>query len=163
MNKTLITITLFFSLLTSEGHATLNPQWWGFSVGQINVIRDDKFKNNLYGIETRFPPITRWHLIPSIGYKWSDKGFQYIYTDLRYPFYLAAKWTFSINSGVGFYDHGEYIDLGHTIEFRSGIEFNYAISNKQKIGLTLNHYSNSRLAKRNPGTESIALLYLHRF
>ena len=163
MNKLLITAALFFMLLAGESHAAFKPQWWGFSLGQINAIRGNEFKNNLYGIETRFASISSWHLIPSIGYKWSDRGFKYIYSDLRRPFYISPKWTFSINTGVGFYDHGEYIELGHTIEFRSGIEFDYSISNNQKIGLSLNHFSNSKLAKRKPGTESVALLYLQRF
>ena len=137
--------------------------WWGVSAGQINIFRETELKNNLYGLELRFKSVTKWNLVPSVGYKWGDSGFNYLYSDLRYPFEIGENWLLNINSGIGVYDESNVFDLGHEIEFRSGFEIIYKLDERQRLGFSANHYSNSRLADRNPGTESVSLIYLHMF
>jgi hypothetical protein len=48
--------------------------------------------------------------------------------------------------------------LGCVVEFRSSIEIFYRFANNHRLGLSVNHYSNSGLGKINPGTESLRLM-----
>ncbi len=153
---------LLLAWLTLDAHAE-SEVTWGISAGQINVFSGSELKNMLYGIETRFNPVTEWNLVPTLGYNWGDGGLRYLYHDLKYPIELNSKWRLYIGSGIGFYENSPLLDLGHKVEFRSGVEIDYVIDAKQMIGITANHYSNSRLSDRNPGTESIALIYLRRY
>ncbi|MCX7553590.1 acyloxyacyl hydrolase [Marinicella sp. S1101] len=157
---TLLISTLIFQ---SPVKASFKPTWWGASAGQINVFRENQFKNNFYGLEVRFTPITQWSLTPSLGYQWSDSGISYFYSGLSYDIDLSDRWTFDVHSGVGLYDDGQFLNLGHTVQFRSGIEFDYQLTPKQKLGIVINHFSNSRLSAVNPGTESVSLIYLNKF
>ena len=63
---------------------------------------------------------------------------------------------FSISPGV-ISKKGEE-ELGYILEFRSSIELFYQGENSHRLGLSINHYSNSGLGKTNPGTESIRLM-----
>ena len=158
-------IALAFVLCVSGEVRAANhqPTWWGVSAGQINVLRERQFSNNLYGVELRFADITRWHLIPAVGHQWGDAGFNYLYVDVRHPWSLSKHWELNISTGIGLYEESRYLDLGHTIEFRSGLELLYQLNQRQKLGIGMHHYSNSRLAERNPGTESATLIFLQQF
>jgi len=114
-------------------------------------------------MEVRFPPLTRWQLTPSAGFQWTNAGFNYLYTDMKYLLTESPHWKLNIYSGIGLYEESNLIDLGHTIEFRSGIELGYALDSRRMIALNISHYSNSRLAKVNPGTEAMTLIYLQQF
>lgn len=46
------------------------------------------------------------------------------------------------------------LDLGHSIEFRSQIEFAYRFDNRSRLGMAISHYSNASLGDTNPGTET---------
>ena len=126
--------------------------------GQMNAF-NDSIRNPVYGLEYRLPKFTKWGLVPAFGYLNSEEGAEYTYADIKYTFTLSEHWGLLISTGVGFFDDGELLDLGHTIEFKSGFEVFYELTNLHRIGLAVNHYSNSRLSKRNPGTESITVGY----
>ena len=51
------------------------------------------------------------------------------------------------------FDQGK--DMGSPLEFKSEIEFNFAISNNLIFGVTLNHISNANIGSKNPGSDSI--------
>lgn len=165
--NTTFTYTFLALALSTAIHnpveASFKPTWWGASAGQINAFRENQFKNNFYGLEVRFTPITPWSLTPSVGYHWSDSGISYFYSGLSYDIELSDRWSFDIHSGIGLYDDGQFLDLGHTVQFRSGIEFDYQLTQKQMLGIVINHFSNSRLSATNPGTESVSLIYLNKF
>ena len=46
------------------------------------------------------------------------------------------------------------LDLGHSIEFRSQMEFSYRFDNRSRLGLAITHYSNASIGSTNPGTET---------
>lgn len=51
------------------------------------------------------------------------------------------------------------LDMGHTIEFRSQLEFAYRFDNRSRLGLAISHYSNAGLGDKNPGTETLTVYY----
>lgn len=55
----------------------------------------------------------------------------------------------------GLYARGNGPDLGHVIEFRSGIELGYERLDGVRFGVSYDHRSNAELDRVNPGLESI--------
>ncbi|WP_300514088.1 acyloxyacyl hydrolase [Aliiroseovarius sp.] len=53
----------------------------------------------------------------------------------------------------GLYAQGDGVDLGHVIEFRSGIELGYEARSGMRIGLSYDHRSNASLDPVNPGVD----------
>lgn len=135
-----------------------NTRSWFFHGGIINAF-NGSIRDGVYGLEYRHHKFSRWALVPAIGYLNSNSGAQYLYGDIKYTFKLNDHWGLLVSTGMGFFKDSELLDLGHTIEFKSGIEIFYQFNNRHRLGLSGNHYSNSRLSKTNPGTESLTLGY----
>jgi len=57
----------------------------------------------------------------------------------------------------GLYAQGDGPDLGHVVEFRSGIEIGYEAANGWRWGLSYDHRSNAGLSSFNPGMETLQL------
>lgn len=51
------------------------------------------------------------------------------------------------------------LDLGHSLEFRSQIEFAYRFDDRARLGVAVSHSSNASLGDTNPGTESVLVNY----
>ena len=130
--------------------------------GQINAF-NGSIRNAVYGLEYRLPKFSKWDLVPAFGYLNSDAGAEYSYADIKYTFALNDHWGLLISTGMGFFDDGDLLDLGHTVEFRSGIEFFYQFNSRHRLGVAGHHFSNSRLSNRNPGTESVTMAYTIAF
>ena len=76
----------------------------------------------------------------------------------------GAVWTGELaDTGVytqlhlmpGLYSRGSGPDLGHTIEFRSGIEVGYEARNGLRYGISYDHRSNADISSTNPGLETL--------
>ena len=50
-------------------------------------------------------------------------------------------------------------DLGHPLEFRSGLEIAYRFDDRSRLGLAVHHLSNASISDDNPGTELLTLYY----
>ncbi len=50
-------------------------------------------------------------------------------------------------------------DLGHALEFRSGLEIAYRFDDRSRLGLAVHHLSNASISSNNPGTELLTLYY----
>ncbi|MEP4378426.1 MAG: acyloxyacyl hydrolase [Alphaproteobacteria bacterium] len=74
--------------------------------------------------------------------------------------YFGRRWVFTPSFGAGAYADGNGKDLGHTIEFRSQLEFGYRFDDRSRMSLAVSHISNASLGDNNPGTE-IATIYYH--
>ena len=55
----------------------------------------------------------------------------------------------------GLYAQGNGPDLGHVIEFRSGIELGYETRGGMRFGISYDHRSNAELDSVNPGLETV--------
>ena len=73
------------------------------------------------------------------------------------------NWNFTPSFGVGYYDDGNGKKLGNNIEFRTTLEFSYQLVNKDRIGISFGHISNTNIGEKNPGAEIISISYQKPF
>ena len=70
-------------------------------------------------------------------------------------FHLGRKFVMTPSFAPHYYWGGNTkLDLGHSIEFRSQMEFSYRFKNESRLGMAVSHYSNASLGTTNPGTET---------
>ena len=121
-----------------------------------------QYQNKFIGYETRatfsfdqlmgrFNPVLDLSL-SNKGAVWAGAG---LYQQLDLPF---GDHTFFAGFSFipGLYFKGNDVDLGHTVEFRSGIEFGYRADNGLQFSISYDHRSNAELGRINPGLESVA-------
>ncbi|MCZ6727505.1 MAG: acyloxyacyl hydrolase, partial [Acidobacteria bacterium] len=63
------------------------------------------------------------------------------------------------NFAVSLYEQGDGKDLGHEIEFRSGLELACSHRGGSSLGLEFYHISNSSISDVNPGSNSLLVYY----
>ena len=88
----------------------------------------------------------------------TDNGF-HIYAGIRMDLYLTNKIVVTPSFAPGLYEKGDGKDLGHVIEFRSGLDLAYRRKNGSRIGTEIHHLSNASLDENNPGTETFLFTY----
>lgn len=120
--------------------------------------------------ELRFPSFLafptgsrRYTISPIAGAMTTADGALYAYGGFRLTLPVGQRWIVAPYTGGGLYDKGEGKDLGGPVEFRSGLEVSYRLNGRASLGLTFYHLSNAALYEFNPGSESLALVYSHRF
>ena len=96
---------------------------------------------------------------PLVGVLGTDKGSAYVYGGLRADLVLAQHFVIMPVATVGYYNRGGGKDLGSPVEFKTGAEFAYRFDNASRLGIAFDHISNADLGRRNPGTESLMLVY----
>ena len=88
----------------------------------------------------------------------TDHGF-HIYSGIRMDLYLTNKIVITPSFAPGLYEKGDGKDLGHVVEFRSGLDLAYRRKNGARIGVEVHHVSNASLDGNNPGTETFLFTY----
>jgi len=122
------------------------------SLGKIGV--SDSLNQDNYGaLEYLFTAKTALRLTPALGLSGAEDGSFYAYTDLKRHFRLSRHWILTPSLGAGLYDGGDEVDLGHVVEFKSGLELSYEFDTGPRLGLGFSHISNAGLSNNNPGTE----------
>lgn len=111
-------------------------------------------------VEYRFSEANKiWHFSPFIGLMANAEGATYGYGGVGLDIFFGKRWVLTPNFAVGLYGNGDSKDLGHAVEFRSGVELAYRFDDRSRLGLTFHHISNAGLDDQNPGTESVLLVY----
>lgn len=102
-----------------------------------------------------------WLLTPLVGLEVATDGSFYGYGGFGLDIALDDHWMLMPNEAVGGWSRGDNnsINLGGTIEFRSGAELDYRFDDGQKIGVTFHHISNAGISKHNPGEEEALLAW----
>ena len=80
----------------------------------------------------------------------------YLSSGLMKEFNLSKKLFIAPSFSAGLYqeyDAGK--DMGHILEFKSEIEFNYNIFKNSVVGLSWSHISNADISTTNPGADNI--------
>ena len=159
--------SFFISLITlALGNFSFADQKdkWSISIGQFDVNYRDQLSSEirleyLYG--KNFYK-NSFDLKQFIGIMRNGDDGSYLYTGLRKDIEVSNNWNFTPSFALGYYDRGKSLDLGYNLEFRSQIEFSYALG-ESRIGFNLNHISNASLGDTNPGTESATISLIRSF
>lgn len=87
----------------------------------------------------------------------NSAGTVYAFAGLLVDIYWGEHFVLTPSSAGGFYSAGQSKDLGFPIEFRSQVEFSYLFLNGSRIGIGINHISNAKLGRINPGIEGLSI------
>lgn len=134
---------------------TFAESFININAGQVGVF--DETSQSRLGIEFRFKHDISGNFTPAVGLVINENNSKYIYTTLMYDFRLSTKWILAPSFGVVLFDNDHDIDLGNTIEFRSGLELAYELDNSYRVGFAAYHLSNGGVSSSNPGTESVVV------
>lgn len=103
---------------------------------------------------------TYWQYFrPAIGVSLDNEGGLYTYAGGYAEFSILERWTFAPNFVAGAYFDGGSKSLGSVLQFRSGLEIDYNFDSGRSLGVAFNHISNASLGDKNPGAESLMLVY----
>ena len=146
-------------LLASAGTAPARaegPALLSFGVGAFDIDESDNWAAQ-FEIQYR-PSWQLWLIRPMVGFSVTHKGSVYGYGGFGLEIELGS---FMLRPSVaaGLYGEGDGKDLGHVIEFRSGVELSYKFENQSRLGLEFYHRSNADIGDINPGEESLMLTY----
>jgi hypothetical protein len=100
---------------------------------------------------------TRWALGigPVAGISANDDGAYWIYGGARRPFRLDRCWHVGPTFAAAYYEPGDGKDLGHELEFRSGLEIFCLGGSGRAFGFEFYHLSNASISDVNPGSNSL--------
>ncbi|MGH7055999.1 MAG: acyloxyacyl hydrolase [Stellaceae bacterium] len=112
----------------------------------------------LIGGEYRFGD-RLWFLAPFVGLSGTSDGAFYGYFGFGFDIDFGPHWVLTPNVAAGYFARGGGTDLGSWWEFRSGAEIDYRFSDFSRLGVAVHHISNAGLTRRNPGEESVTLVY----
>ena len=100
------------------------------------------------------------HLRTLVGLFVTQKSSLFAYGGVAYDILLGQHWILTPSFAPGLYYRGNGKRLGYPLEFRSAIELNYLLFRRgDRIGLQLYHISNASLGDRNPGEQTLLLIY----
>ena len=163
--RILLASLLSFTALTGAAFAADVPDTGkgdlAIYAGQLSALRDSKHESLEGGVEYRFQD--QWHGIrPTVGALADDDGALYGYAGINWDLPLGIL-PIVITPGfdAGGYSKGNSKDLGYGIEFRSSLEATYRFDNGQRFGAAISHLSNAGLGDKNPGTETLQVVYSH--
>jgi lipid A 3-O-deacylase len=132
---------------------------WALSAGLFDIGQSQKAWE--FGVEYRWADFQLWRLElnPVIGVTATEDSGVWVYGGFRWDVEVGERLLVTPQFAVSLYDQGDGKDLGGTVEFRSGIELAYRLTNDSRLGICLYHLSNASFYDNNPGSESLVLTY----
>jgi hypothetical protein len=100
-----------------------------------------------------------WIFKPMAGVMATTDGAVYGYVGPAVDIYFGRRIVLTGMTAVGAYHHGDGLDLGHWVEFRSGLELAYRFDDRSRFGVGFHHISNAGIGDENPGTEILRIFY----
>jgi lipid A 3-O-deacylase len=100
-----------------------------------------------------------WALKPVVGLMTTTDSAVYGYGGVAMDIFFGRRWVVTPSFVAGAYHDGNGKDLGHTVEFRSGLEISYRFDNRARVGAMVYHISNASIGDSNPGTEVLSFTY----
>lgn len=166
LRSTLLAAAIAASLLGPAAPAaaqtavpTSDPALFAFGLGIFDVLQDDGYTSVNANLEWRGEAFW-WKLRPLIGIGANTDGAVYGYAGLALDLHLTDRLVLTPSFAPSLYFEGDSKDLGHVVEFRSGIELSYRFDDASRLGIALHHLSNASLDDDNPGTETLNLYYM---
>ena len=137
-----------------------DPPLLSLSLGAAQIF--DSPQEIFWGMEYR-PAFRFCHFGPWLFFGSGKDNAFYAALGVLIHLELGHDWVLTPSFGGGYYDAENGMDLGFDAEFRSGIELARRFRNGHRIGLAFSHLSNGSLSNRNPGTETLGLVYSFPF
>ena len=103
------------------------------------------------------------YLKPMLGLLVTTDRAVYGYGGLRLDLYLGHRFVVTPNAALGGYYRGDGINLGATLEFKTGLEIDYRFDDHSRLGVAVDHISNAGITKQNPGANSALVYYSFPF
>lgn len=129
-------------------------------VGGYHIWKDSKtdFEDTpaLFRFEYR-PSYYLWIAHPFLGVEATHLGSTYLYGGLMADVRFGDHLILSPSAALGWYSQGNARDLGHPLEFRTGIEAAWRFDDGMRVGVAFHHLSNAGLSDWNPGIEELTL------
>lgn len=133
-----------------------NNQYYAVISGGVTDIFDNS-REGQFGLELQGKKYYKYFK-PKAGFHFTSKEAKYFYVGGDFEYEIPnTNFEGILGLAAGYYDKGKSKHLGHDLEFKSTIGFNYLLPKSYKIGLSLSHLSNAHLSNRNPGTEDISI------
>lgn len=98
-------------------------------VGHVAVLDNNVTDPEVYKLEYRLKPRTKWQLAPTIGVASSSNDASFAFAVAERDFQLFHHWILTPSFGVGSFDDGRDVKLGNELEFRSGLKLSYQFDN----------------------------------
>ena len=134
------------------------PDFLTFAAGYYDLFDDEAAGEAR--LEYRFSEANKiWIFTPFVGAMATTDAATYGYAGVGVDIFFGNRWVLTPNFAAGIYGNGDGKDLGHAVEFRSGLELAYRFDNFSRLGISFTHISNAGIGERNPGVESLVLTY----
>ena len=167
--KIIFILFFLFSLANTsygeEKKEDINSHSLNFYSGVFDYS-DDGQKAALFGFQHENENLVRESFLgtisPVTGFLITENNAAYGYTGIQ-AFYNLGKLNFTPSFTPGIYSQGDGKDLGHTIEFKSELQFSLDIFSNSELGFSYNHISNASLGDKNPGANSYMFNFLKKF
>ena len=166
-----IILNLFCLLLlaipaySEEKKENFNEHELNFYTGMFD-FSDDGQRAALFGFQHQNENLIRDSFLgtisPVTGFFLTENNAAYAYTGIQAQYNLG-KLDFTPSFTPGVYSQGDGKDLGHTIEFKSEIQFSLDIFSDSELGFSYNHISNASLGDKNPGANSYMFNFVKQF
>jgi hypothetical protein len=134
-----------------------DPSFISLGAGAFDVLHDGT-AGELRG-EFRSGHKLLGFLKPFVGVSATTDGAVYGYFGPAVDIYFGRRIVLTGMTAVGAYHHGDGLDLGHWVEFRSGLELAYRFDGRSRFGVGFHHISNIGIGDENPGTEILGIFY----
>jgi hypothetical protein len=144
------------ALLAPRNAPAADPTLLALGVGAYDFLHDQTAAQ--FRAELR-PAQGIFFLKPVLGALVTTDRSVYAYGGLRADLLLGEHVVVMPVATVGYFDRGHGKDLGSHLEFKTGAEFAWRFADASRLGIAFDHISNAGLTHRNPGTESLLLVY----
>ena len=167
--KTILNLVFLFLLIvpshSEEKKENFNEHEISFYTGMFD-FSDDGQRAVLFGAEHQNENLVRDSFLGSIspitGFMITENNAVYGYTGIQ-AFYNLGQLNFTPSFTPGIYSQGDGKDLGHTIEFKSELQFSLDVFSNSELGFSYNHISNASLGEKNPGANSYTFNFVKQF
>ncbi len=148
-------VAFALAVMASGPAAAQEGEFLALGLGGFGIAKDGTATEGR--VEYRLEEIG-YNIGPMLGVMFTSDASIYVYGGLFLDLEFG-NWVVMPNLAAGAYFGGNGKDLGHVIEFRSGVEFAYRFSNRSRLGIAFSHISNANIGDSNPGAESLVLTY----
>ena len=128
-----------------------------FDVTPSSSHKDSKTAGEVRG-EYRFGDVLG-PIAPFIGVSGTTDGAFYGYFGFGIDINFTPNLVLTPNAAGGYFARGRGTNLGSWWEFRTGAELAWRFDDMSRLGVAVHHTSNAGLTRRNPGEQSVLVMY----